>query len=201
MKARLIILGMLHRGDLHPYEIRRRLKAAMVECYLDLDVGTLYYAIGQLERRGSIAAVAQERVARGGVRAIYPVTPEGRAEFREGMLGQFEEDGPVSQILYGALLFLQWLDRDTLAEAVRRRIARTEALIAELEPLREELVPLLSTGGEHLFRHIDRQRRLDRDWLKDLLADIEAGRIDDAAPLAETRPAPARLGARGRGEP
>ena len=79
MNARLLILGVLHRGDFHPYEIKRRLQAAMVECYIDVDVGTLYYAVRQLEKDGLIAAVAQERVARGGMRTIYSMTPEGRA--------------------------------------------------------------------------------------------------------------------------
>src|SRR5581483_10035101 len=102
MKARLLILGVLHRGDFHPYEIKRRLEAAMVECYLDIDVGTLYYAIRHLEKDGAIAAVAQERVARGGMRTIYRITPQGRAEFQEGLYQQFDADGPVSQTLYGA---------------------------------------------------------------------------------------------------
>ena len=74
MDARLLILGVLHRGDFHPYEIKRRLKRAMVECYIDVDVGTLYYAVRQLEKSGLIEAVAQERVARGGVRPIYRIT-------------------------------------------------------------------------------------------------------------------------------
>src|SRR6185369_13432042 len=106
MNARLLILGVLHRGDLHPYEIKRRLEAAMVECYLDVDTGTLYYAIRQLEKEGAILAVAQERVARGGLRTIYRITPAGRAEFQDAFYRQFDEDGPVSQTLYGALLFL-----------------------------------------------------------------------------------------------
>ena len=33
MKAELLILGVLHRGNFHPYEIKRRLRNAMVECY------------------------------------------------------------------------------------------------------------------------------------------------------------------------
>ena len=77
MNARLLILGVLHRGDFHPYEIKRRLEAAMVECYVDVDVGTLYYAVRQLEKDGLISAVAQERVARGGMRTIYRITPGG----------------------------------------------------------------------------------------------------------------------------
>src|SRR6266481_4290413 len=104
MDARLLILGVLHRGDFHPYEIKRRLEAAMVECYIDVDVGTLYYAVRKLEKQGFIAEVAQERVARGGMRTIYRITPKGRAEFRDGLHRQFDVEGPVSHTLYGALL-------------------------------------------------------------------------------------------------
>ena len=179
MNSRLRILGVLHRGDFHPYEIKRRLDAAMVECYIDVDVGTLYYAVRQLEKDGLIAAVAQERVARGGVRTIYRITPEGRAEFREGLHRQFEVEGPVSQTLYGALLFLHLADLAIVEAALRRRIARLDDLIAKLKPIREQLAPVISTGGEHLLGHLDKQRRLDRIWLKGLLADVVARRVRD----------------------
>src|SRR5258707_2826754 len=106
MDARLLILGVLHRGDFHPYEIKRRLEAAMVECYTDVDVGTLYYAVRKLEKQGFIAAVAQERVARGGMRTIYLITAEGPVEFRDGLHRQFEVEGPVSRTLYGCRLVL-----------------------------------------------------------------------------------------------
>ncbi|HEX5462957.1 MAG TPA: PadR family transcriptional regulator [Steroidobacteraceae bacterium] len=187
MKARLLILGVLHRGDFHPYEIKRRLENAMVECYIDVDVGTLYYAIRQLEKEGLISAVSRERVARGGMRTVYRISAQGKSEFRELLHGQFEEEGPVSHTLYGALLFLHLCDLATVEVLVRRRIARLDELIAKLGPIRKQLAPVISTGGEHLLRHIDKQRRLDRDWLKGLLADIEARRVHDVAD-------PARLG-------
>lgn len=40
---------------------------------------------------------------------------------------------------------------------------------------------MIATGGEHLLRHIEKQRRLDREWLKGLLADVEARRVRDVA--------------------
>ena len=181
MNARLLILGVLHRGDFHPYEIKRRLEAAMVECYINVDVGTLYYAVRQLEKDGLISAIAQERVARGGMRTIYRITPGGRAEFRDGLHRQFDEEGPVSQTLYAALLFMHLADRAVVEDCLRRRIARLDDLIAKLQPIRESLAPVLSTGGEHLLRHLDQQRRLDRAWTKALLADVEANGIQDVA--------------------
>lgn len=179
MKARLLILGVLHRGNLHPYEIKRRLENAMVECYIDVDVGTLYYAIRQLEKEGLISAVSRERVARGGMRTVYRITASGKAEFRELLHRQFEEEGPVSQTLYGALLFLHLSDLAAVEDIIRRRIARLDELIVKLGPIRKELAPVLSTGGEHLLQHIEKQRRLDRDWLKGLLTDVEARRVRD----------------------
>ena len=92
MNARLLVLGVLHRGDFHPYEIKRRLNAAMVECYIDVDVGTLYYAVRQLEKEKLIEAVAEERVARGGIRTIYRITAGGRSEFRKGLHRQLEAE-------------------------------------------------------------------------------------------------------------
>ncbi len=185
MNARLLILGVLHRGDFHPYEIKRRLEAAMVECYIDVDVGTLYYAVRTLEKDGLITAVAQERVARGGMRTIYRITPEGRTEFLQALHRQFEAEGPVAQTLYGAMLFLHLADRAVVERALRNRIARLEALIAKLKPVRKQLAPVLSTGGEHLFRHLDQRRRMDLSWLKSLLAEIEAHGIKDVADPAK----------------
>lgn len=185
MNARLLVLGVLHRGDFHPYEIKRRLKAAMVECYIDVDVGRLYYAVRQLEKEKLITAVAEERVARGGVRTIYRLTDDGRAEFRKGLHRQFEAEGPVSQTLYGALLFLHLAESDTIRHILRRRITKLDELIAKLGPVRKELAPVLSTGGEHLLDHLDRQRRLDRDWLKALLADLDTNGVRDIADPAK----------------
>jgi DNA-binding PadR family transcriptional regulator len=181
MKARLLILGVLHRGDFHPYEIKRRLENAMVECYIDVDVGTLYYAIRQLEKEDLIAAVSRERVARGGMRTVYRITSKGKAEFQTLLHRQFGEEGPVSQTLYGVLLFLHLADLAVLEELLRRRIERLDELIAKLGPIKKELSPMLSTGGEHLLKHIEKQRQLDRDWLKSLLADVKARRVHDVA--------------------
>jgi DNA-binding PadR family transcriptional regulator len=189
MKASLLILGVLHRGDFHPYEIKRRLENAMVECYTDVDVGTLYYAIRQLEKDGLISAVSHERVARGGVRTVYRITAAGRAEFQQLLHKQFEQEGPVPQTLYGALLFLHLCDMEVVQGLIRQRIARLDELVAKLDPIRNELRDVISTGGEHLLRHLDMQRRLDREWLKGLLADIEARRVRDV-------PDPGKLGSK-----
>lgn len=181
MKAELFILGVLHRGNFHPYEIRRRLNNAMIECYTDVDVGTLYYAVRQLQKQELIAAVSREPAARGGARTVYRITAQGRRRFQALLLEQFGAAGPVAETLYGALLFLHLADQAAVAQCLRQRIAVQNERIAELDAVRERLEGVLATGGRYLLRHLELQRRLDRRWLRELLTDVQAGKVRDVA--------------------
>ena len=124
MKAELLILGVLHRGNFHPYEIKRRVTNAMVECYTDVDVGTLYYAVRRLAGDGLISPVSSERVARGGVRTVYGITTKGKRRFQELLREQFAAEGSVAETLYGAMLFLHLADLPAVADLLRSKIAR-----------------------------------------------------------------------------
>jgi len=179
MKAELLILGVLHRGDFHPYEIKRRLRNAMVECYTDVDVGTLYYAIRQLERNGSILAVQRERVTRGGMRTVYRISGSGKSRFQQLLNEQFATQGPVAETLYAPMLFLHFGNLPLIADLMRTRISRETQAIRKIAELRKQLAPVLSTGGLHLLKHLDLQHRLDRKWLRSVLVDIERGTVRD----------------------
>jgi DNA-binding PadR family transcriptional regulator len=189
MKAELYILGVLHRGDFHPYEIKRRLSQAMIECFTDVDVGTLYYAVRQLADKGLLTAVAEERVARGGMRTIYRITAAGRERFLELLHSQFAAEGDIRQTLYGPMLFLHLADLDLVAKALRSRIDREKARLEEIRRLRRQWAEMLPTGSSHLMQHMAEQCRLDLRWLHKVLADVESRSIQD------TRD-PARLAAR-----
>lgn len=190
MKAELYILGVLHRGDFHPYEIKRRLTQAMIECFTDVDVGTLYYAVRQLAKSGLLVAVAHERVARGGMRTVYRITPRGRDRFRELLHAQFAAEGDLRETLYGPILFLHLADLTLVAEALRSQIDRQNARLAKIRKLRRQWTAILPTGSQHLMQHMAEQCRLDLRWLRAVLANVEAGRIRDT-------PAPARLAGKG----
>jgi len=189
MKAELYILGVLHRGNFHPYEIKRRLTQAMIECFTDVDVGTLYYAVRQLAESGMLAAVAHQRVARGGMRTVYRITPRGRERFRDLLHAQFAADGDLRETLYGPMLFLHLADLKLVAGALRSRIDRQNARQAEIRKLQRQWAEMLPTGSRHLMQHMTEQCRLDLRWLRAVLADVEAGRIRDT-------PTPALLAAR-----
>ena len=181
MKAELYILGVLHRGDFHPYEIKRRLDRAMIECYADVDVGTLYYAVRQLAASGMVTAVAHQRVARGGMRTIYRITPRGRERFRELLHEQFAAEGSVSETLYGPMLFLHLAGPHLVAAALQARIESQNARLAEIREVRRQWAGILPTGSRYLMEHMVERCRLDLRWLRRVLAAVEAGNVSDTA--------------------
>jgi DNA-binding PadR family transcriptional regulator len=177
MKAEFFILGALHRGDFHPYEIKRRLNNALVECYTDVDVGTLYYAVRQLFKSGDIAPKRTQKVTRGGERTIYRITSQGRRRFQELLLERFREEGTVAQTIYPALLFLDLADLPAVAELLRERLHQTESALAKASAIKKQLGRRLGSGNSHLMDHLIQVRQLDRRSLRRLLDEVETGRI------------------------
>lgn len=192
MKAEIFILGVLHRGNLHPYEIKRRLTNAMIQCFTDVDVGTLYYAVRQLSKTKLIARVSQKRVMRGGIRTVYRITPSGRRRFQQLLHEQFALPGTVAQTIYVALLFLHLCDQSRVAVLLREKVVRQKRAIEELAGIKNELSPMLGTGALHLLRHLGAQRKLDLEWLENLRADVAAGRVRDAPAYSSIRSQPRR---------
>jgi len=181
MKAELLILGVLHRGNFHPYEIKRRLRNAMVECYTDVDVGTLYYAIRQLAKDSLIVAVRQERVARGGLRTVYAISADGKRRFQQLLNEQFAAERSVAETLYAPMLFLQFSNLPVIADLLRTRISRETEAIRKIAAIRKQLGSTPATGALLLLKHLELQHRLDRKWLRGVLADVESGRVRDVA--------------------
>jgi len=177
MKAEFYILGALHRGDFHPYEIKRRLNNALVECYTDLDVGTLYYAVRQLAKSGDIAPKTRQKVTRGGERTIYRITSQGRRRFQDLLLERFQEEGTVAQTIYPALLFLDLADLPAVAELLRERLRQTESAMAKTSAIKEQLGAGLGSGNSHLMDHLIQVRQLDCRSLRRLLGEVETGKI------------------------
>ena len=184
MKAEFFILGALHRGDLHPYEIKRRLSNALVECYTDVDVGTLYYAVRQLVRSGDIAQKTRQKVARGGERTIYRITPQGRKRFQELLLDRFQEKGTVAQTIYPALLFLHLAQLPAVAELLRERLRQTESAMSKIRAIKEQFGAVLGSGNCYLMDHLIEVRRLDRQWLRRLLSKVQTGKVRAPQPAA-----------------
>jgi hypothetical protein len=118
---------------------------------------------------------------------VYGITASGKMRFQQLLEEQFAAEGSVAQTLYAAMLFLHLSDLPEVAERLRERIARETRGLQELAEIRKQYAPVLSTGGLHLLNHLGAQRRLDRKWLREVLSDVEKGKVRDV-------PDPKKLG-------
>lgn len=192
MKAELLILGILHRGDMHPYEIKRRLTHAMVDRYVDIDVGTLYYAVRQLAKEGHIMAVGEERVARGGARTVYSLTDSGRERFSTLMVEQFSLRQPAFHPLHPAMLFLHRADPAAILPLLTERMAAYREGHAMLSGMLAGMGGMLSTGSQLLMEHCRDTAALEVSWLQRVIAAVQAGARDaDISGLASAGLLPA----------
>ena len=155
-----------------------------MECYTDLDVGTLYYAVRQLVRSGDIVPKKRQKVNRGGERTIYRITSQGRKRFQELLLERFQEEGTVAQTIYPALLFLDLADLPAVAELLRERLRQTESAMAKTRVIKEQLGAGLGSGNSHLMDHLIQVRKLDCRSLRRLLGEVETRKIRAPQPDA-----------------
>jgi len=174
MKAEILILGVLHRGDMHPYEIKRRLKAAQVENYIDVDVGTLYYAVKQLAKDGLIEERGQEKTGRQ-VRTIYGVTDKGRARLQTLVGELLSSQQPPIHPLYPALLFLHLADQEKVATLAKERLAHLETSLKATEAVYGYIRHVTTGGGRLMMENALAHLRTEIDWTRDLITEVEAG--------------------------
>ena len=185
----LAVLGLLKEGDLHGYELNKRLKS-LVGGY-STSFGALYPALARLERRGwvSSAAVAPELITdeetaaeparrnrrrstkskSGRTRKVYRITEAGE----DHLLELLQEDANNERRFRLQLAFCRFLPPD-------RRLALFELRRAHLVNLqamaRRDPVQTTDPYVRSLFEWDQERREHDLVWLDRLIADERANR-------------------------
>ncbi len=180
----LAVLGLLKEGDLHGYELNKRLKS-LVGGYAN-SYGALYPALARLERRGwvSSTAVAPElatddqvseenarrsrkrstRSKSGRTRKVYQITEAGE----DHLLELLQEDANNERRFRLQLAFCRFLPPD-------RRLALFELRRAHLVSLqamaRRDPVHSNDPYVRSLFQRDQERRDHDLVWLDQLIAD------------------------------
>ena len=77
----IAVLGTLREAPMHPYQMQRLLRHRHKDEILALKRGSLYHAIGRLERAGLIEQTSTSRDGRRPERTVYRLTAPGRDAF------------------------------------------------------------------------------------------------------------------------
>src|SRR5947209_11951103 len=114
----LTVLSLLRLRPMHPYELQRFIRDWKKDAFLDLKRGSLYHAIGRLERAGLIAVVETTREGKRPERTVYRITDAGEGELSA------------------------WL-RELLANPARGgdSVVTSDSLLPELDPRQNTRVP------------------------------------------------------------
>jgi DNA-binding PadR family transcriptional regulator len=189
----LAILGLLQGRELHGYEIRKRLRDDL-GLFSNVSFGSLYPALGRLERSGAVVGVVEPEIANsapvpmtgslGGERAamrsrrtsatrgrrarkVYRITDEGRRQFAE--LLDSERDSDDGRSFGLRLAFARYLPPAARVRLLERRRA---SLAQRLEHARgaatgrERLDPYARSLVEHTTEVTEREI----SWIDRLLA-------------------------------
>ncbi len=114
-----IILYYLNIKPTHGYEIQQFIQLSGIDQWTKIQSGSIYYALGKLEKEKNIAVLREERTG-SRVRKIFQITAQGRETLYEEM--QQELAAPLFQI--GSSKFITSPILATLSEADTEKIIR-----------------------------------------------------------------------------
>ncbi|AJY77561.1 PadR family transcriptional regulator [Paenibacillus beijingensis] len=180
---KLIVLGMLHERDMHPYEISLVMKDRNMTHYTKLQIGSLYYAIDQMAKDGEIEVVEVIRSKNRPDKTVYRITDQGRAMFQQLLLGKFKEIEPIYHPMYGALSFAKYGDAEELAAILEQRIYEMRHQVNFYYTLYEDHRGTVPLGGLHLMIGLYEHAKTELNWLQRLHADVKNNRLGELGSL------------------
>lgn len=174
----LAVLGLLHEGPMHGYELRKRLNLMLGWGRL-LSYGSLYPALKKMLRNGLIAEAPQHSASMSRrQRIVYDVTDQGRAEFHRLM----SEVGPTAweddnfDIRFRFFSSTDMEIRLRVLEGRRSRLQeRLDRVQRELAMTQKEVDRYAAELQRHGVESVEREVK----WLSEL---IQAERGSERAP-------------------
>ncbi|HUJ74258.1 MAG TPA: PadR family transcriptional regulator [bacterium] len=199
----LAVLVLLYERAMHPYEMASTLKERGKEKSIKLNYGSLYTVIGQLLRKGFIAARETLREGRHPEKTVYTLTAAGEAEMSAWLRELVEKPAKEFPRFEAALSLLPALPPEEVAhlleqrtQALRKRLAE----YAELDRLRAEisLPRLFVIEAEYDRAMTQAELEFAEALLRDIRADTDCltsgwARLREAALHAKQRPDSAPL--------
>ncbi len=166
------VLGLLHEGPLHGYELRKRLNGVL-GTFRAISYGSLYPSLKEMLRTGLIAEdgpadAGAPALSGRRARIVYKLTAEGKDRFQEWLADAgpdaYEDD------LFGVhLAFFGRTDRDIRLRILLGRRSRLEERLATLRSnmakRRERLDEWTLTLQQHGLDSVEREV----DWLSQLI--------------------------------
>jgi DNA-binding PadR family transcriptional regulator len=171
----LSLLTLLTERPMYPYEMATQLRERGKDNAIQVNWGSFYTVVQNLEKYGFIEAVEVAREGRQPERTIYQITDAGRAELMDWMRELLSVPEREHTRLEAALGESAVLPPDELIDLLQQRLAALEEangrIQAELATLVTQLPRLFLIESEFYLS----QRRAEEEWVRGLLKEFTGG--------------------------
>jgi DNA-binding PadR family transcriptional regulator len=173
MSTRTVILGLLRRGPLHGYELKRIIEREMGD-WADIAFGSIYFALEKLSQEGFVTGQVKDGEGHRPSRIEYTITEAGREEYLRLLRGLWSDEERRNDPLDVAVAFIHDLPPEEVSGYLEGRMAGLEAAIAglevhEAETMRNEHVP---PESRFIFSHARHQMKAELEWTRDVLSGL-----------------------------
>jgi DNA-binding PadR family transcriptional regulator len=188
-ETRLLLLGAVHIfGPVNGYQVRQELKSWRVDEWGHINPGSIYSVLNTLARQGH---VHRHAVCDGGREVgVYTLTEAGRAEYHrllENCLTTVDAYEPMR--FHTAVNLMSTMSRAQVTSWLERREAALRQHIDEVEETRQELSrPVYPSHLSTIVGLGSKTAQAEREWLRGLRADIDAGKYSFAGEAMDWTP-------------
>ncbi len=174
MSVRLMVLGVVAaKPGTHGYEVQRELKAWRAETWSQVRSGSIYHALGQLEKDGHLRRSDPEPSESGPARTRYTVTPQGAEELprfiRRALVSLDQEE------FTAGIAFMSRLGRPDVIGLVEQRRDEHEEIERYLQALPREADPSTPATHPEIIGSWEAGFRATKEWLDGFLTRLRSG--------------------------
>ncbi len=175
----IAVLALLKRRPMHPYEMYQLMLSRRQDYLVKIGPGSLYHTVARLADQRLVRVVGTDRAGKRPERTTYRMTEAGGVALRS-KLSQIIRT-PIREYPIFALGVFEAneLPKDEVLELFSDRVRHLESEI-------EEMTTACAWSFEHrvprrywmVSEYLLERARIEADWLRGIIADLESGRLE-----------------------
>jgi DNA-binding PadR family transcriptional regulator len=170
------ILGLLHDGALHGYELRKRLTTAL-GIFRALSYGSLYPALRGLVEAGHISESTDAPLTGKRPRITYELTPEGKEHFQD-LVAASGPDTWDDDDFDVRLAFFSRTEREVRLRILEGRRSRLEEHLARVREVSARNRERMDSYTLALQQHGEERAEREVRWLEELISAERRAALD-----------------------
>jgi DNA-binding PadR family transcriptional regulator len=174
----LAVLGLLRERPMHPYEMQRQLHVRHTDEMLGLKRGSLYHAIGQLQRADLIEPVETSREGRWPERTVYRITDAGEDEMVLWVRDLLATPVREPSSFMAALAHTLQLEPGDALDQLQLRIVNLEATIAAYHAVERRIGERVGRAAILEVEFACALAEAELNWVRATIDDLETGRLN-----------------------